>query len=163
MRTRNWLLLLIVTSLLNGCTSIQCGANKGQFLEQFDRFIHEAELAGKDVIESPWKVYDEQLEVYVLDCYDNFRDEMSWSDRTAVIVNTLKYYNWRYGSHMVFQLRDSENAVSAYLLKEIKAIHEEGGEDMAEIMEEEWIEITNVFLEDLDGLRRQLLETLEDD
>ena len=53
--------------------------------------------------------------------------------------------------------------MSAYLLKEIKAIHEEGGEDMAEIMEEEWIEITNVFLEDLDGLRRQLLETLEDD
>ncbi len=163
MRTRTWLLLFIMTPFLNGCTSIQCGANKGQFLEQFDRFMQEAEQAGQKVIESPWKVYDEQLEVYVLDCYDNFRDEMSWSDRAGVIVNILQYYNWRYGSHMVYHLQDEEKPVSVYLLNEIKTIHEDGGEDIEEIMEEEWMEITNIFLEDLDRLRRQRLETMEDD
>ena len=125
--------------------------------------MSEAEVASESFTDSPWKLLDEQLEVYVLDCYDNFKNEMSWSDRTRVVTRTLEYYYWRYGSQMVYQLQDRENDVSDYILQEVRLIRVEAGEDMEEIFDEEWNEMTNVFLEDLDGLRHQLLESIEEE
>jgi len=163
MRTRHWLLPIVSILIFSGCTSIQCGANKGQFLEQYERFIQEAKEAATRVTESPWDLYDERLEVYLLDCYENFKTEMSWSDRATVMIKALRYYYWRHGSHMVHQLKNEENVMSAYILHEVKSIRAESGEDMEEILDDEWNEITNVFLEDLGNLRRQLLESIEQD
>ena len=148
---------------LQSCTTIQCGTNKSQFLEQYERFMTEAEQMDNSVTDKAWLIFDEQLEVYLVDCYPSLKDEMSQSDRNSVMLDALHYYYIRYGSHMAKEIRNPSNPTSEVIVEELGQLWSDSEQSMRTILDEEWAEITNVFLEDLDALKETLIESLEED
>ena len=156
--------LIVLGTIGTGCGTIQCGSSKAQYLEQYSAFIDDATSEDISVTDSRWTIYDERMSVYLLDCYEVFRDEMSLSDKQELFSNAILYYFARYGSHMVRELQNEENPVSVMLMSELSDLWEDPDALMSELTGEEWDEMVEEFLEDLDkwhGKLRQLLKEFE--
>ena len=144
------------------CNTIQCGSNKGLYLEQFSAFIDDAVEEEMSVIDKRWRIYDDRLEAYMLDCYPLYAEEMSLFDKQEVFTNAMIYYYTRYGSHMVKELQNEENPVSVMIMDEIPTIWEDPSELIREFTGEEWEQLVDEFINDLDKWQRKLRELLNE-
>ena len=77
------------------------------------------------------------------------------------MTDALHYYYIRYGSHMGREIFNEENPVSKVILDELAEVWASSEKSMRSFLEEEWAEVTNTFLEDLDVLKQSLIEELE--
>ncbi|MDX1407754.1 MAG: hypothetical protein R3330_06460 [Saprospiraceae bacterium] len=159
-----WLFLALPVMVvsLTRCTAIQCGANASQFVEQFDRFIQESLNTDMSITDTRWKIYDERLETYLVDCYARFRDVLTYSDKQAVLMQTIRFYYKRYGSHMIRELRNDENPTSVMLKEEMAAIWEEPDAIFKQIAGEDWEQMIDDFLNDLEEWKSRLQELIEE-
>ena len=162
MRVILWAGLCLSSLLFSSCTSIQCGANKAQFLEQYDRFMEEVLDEEMTLTDPRWEIYDDHFQFYLTDCYVLFKPELSTSDKHDVLMGALRYYFIRYGSHMSKEIANDDNEASAVLKHELNTLLQESGESMTEFIDEEWGEMTNRLLEDLDKMRQSLIDILEE-
>ncbi|MDX1476633.1 MAG: hypothetical protein R3301_02970 [Saprospiraceae bacterium] len=158
-----WLFLAlpVMVGSLAQCTAIQCGANASQFVEQFDRFIQESLDTDMSITDTRWKIYDERLESYLVDCYDRFREELTYGDKQTVLMQTIRFYYKRYGSHMIQELQNDENPTSVVLKKEMAAIWEQPDAIFRQIAGEDWEQMIDDFLTDLEAWKNRLQELIE--
>ena len=156
------LLTALLAVSLQNCTTIQCGTTKSQFLENYFNFIEEATGEEYSVTDKRWGVYDDRLETYILDCYPSFRDDLTVSDRQEILTHALGYYYVRYGSHMIKELQNEDNRVSQALMDEMGELWSNPNELLREVMGDDWDELLNEFLEDLDKWQNKFRDLLQD-
>lgn len=164
MKCQCWLLLAVpaVALSLFQCTAIQCGANASQFVEQYDEFVTEMMDTDMRITDTRWKIYDDRLESYIVDCYRRFEEELTYSDKQAVVMGAIRYYYKRYGSHMISELQNEENPTSVALKEAMAEIWEKPDEIFRQLTGDDWEQMIDEFLNDLEQWKNSLQEIIED-
>lgn len=155
-------LAVATAGMLHGCTTIQCGSGKAQFLDNYNRFMEEALEKDFSVADKRWHAYDERLETYILDCYPSFSEDLTFADRQSVLSQAVSYYYIRYGSHMIKELQNEDNEVSVALMAELEEVWSDPKALFREVVGEDWDEMVNEFLEDLDEWKTRFRDLLEE-
>lgn len=141
---------------LNRCSTIQCGSNKAQFIESYERFMEEVERVEMPATDMRWGIYDDRLETLLLECYPNFKGELSTHDREVILFMSLDYYFRRYGSHMVLALEDVENPVSVTVSEDLSAVLEQSDTLIRDMIDGRWSEMMRQFNQDMEEWRADL-------
>ena len=159
---RFWFFLIIPLAVLaSQCTTIQCGTNTAQFLEQFDDFMMEVRESEMHFNDPKWLIYDDQFETYLTSCYIDFKEELTQGDRQQVIAQGFRYYYTRYGSHMISELNNTANPTSGILKDEMREIWQ-SDHLLRELADEDWDIMMSEILNDLEALKNRLKDLMEE-
>lgn len=154
---------LVTIILLQSCTGIQCGMTKDHFIAQYERFIQEVEEQNLTVTDSKWKIYDQNFENYLLECYPRYKEELSFSQRQSIIYDAVRYYFLRYKSDMVRELENEDNPVSVIIRNEIVEIWGEPDAIFKELTGEDWDALVEEFVNDLEKWEKKIREMFGED
>lgn len=145
-----------------GCSTLRCGVDKAQFLNSYDEFIADVHAMDMRITDAKWRLYDDRLETFVTECYPSFEEDMSFRERQTFLSSAIKYYYKRYGSHMIQELQDENNPTSEVIKESMAEIWENPNEIFREITGEDWDQLVDDFLNDLEKWKTRLQEILEE-
>ena len=129
-----------------------CGANKDEFLVNYNGFIKE--IKEKDLAHdaSEWGTHDRKFKKMVEECYETHKAEMNASDEVDFWTNALAYYYYRYGTNMIAILNDNSDELSVKI-----------AENVEEFIENPMVVIRKILGKDKTGELDGLMKDLEKD
>lgn len=130
-----------------------CGANKEEFLANYDQFIQEIKEKDLAYDASEWETHDRKFKKIVEQCYETHKAEMNASEEVEFWTNALAYYYYRYGTDMVAVLNDGSDELSVTI-----------SENVEEVIENPMVAIRKILgkekASELDGLMKDLEKDL---
>lgn len=133
------------------CATEQCGSSKEKFLENFEEFVDNVESKDLESDKEAWQNLDQSLDKYLNECYTEFEDNLTNSERIDFASNTVRYYYVKYGKGLSEQLGSDPDEFARKMAENLEGfLH--GHEDEIE-------ELINDFVYRLD--REEMDELIE--
>lgn len=129
-----------------------CGANKEEFLTNYDTFIQEIKEKDLAYDAAEWESHDREFKAIVEDCYKKYEADLSTSEEVEFWTNALAYYYYRYGTDMVAVLNDGSDELSVTI-----------SEKVDEVIENPMIAIRKILGKEKAGELDGLMKDLEKD
>ena len=109
-------LLLLISSCSN---YIGCGGDKDAFVDNFYAFIEDLKEEQKEgkLSASQWESYDAKFKKLTEECFPQFEDELSTTDRLGVAASVAAYYYAKHGLTAMIKLAQAELAIQKVLLE----------------------------------------------
>jgi hypothetical protein len=128
-------LLIGVSFILSSCSSEQsCGENSKEFLLNYFALVREVQMAKLSVSDAGWNKYDEQFRTHIEECYQLYENDMERGQRRSFWAKAMQYYYYRYGSNMLSELDNDENALSRRIKREVNNRWDRPGDALDEAM-----------------------------
>ncbi len=89
---------------LASCATDQCGPTKEKFLENYEQFVDRVESKDLASDKEAWQSLDQKLDKYITECYTEFENDLTNSERIDFASNTVRYYYTKYGRGLSEQL-----------------------------------------------------------
>lgn len=86
------------------CATDQCGPTKEKFLENYEKFVDWVESKDLTSDKEAWQNLDQKLDKYLTECYTEFENDLTNSERIDFASNTARYYYTKYGKGISEQL-----------------------------------------------------------
>lgn len=131
------LLLFSLVVLISSCGQLNpCGVSTKSFINNYESFVDEVAEKDLGTKAESWKAYDQRFEKFVDECYPNYEDKLSRSEKSSFASATVKYLYHRYAGSLVNDLEDNETLEQELeeLGKTIGSYAEKFGADVSDAM-----------------------------
>jgi uncharacterized membrane-anchored protein YjiN (DUF445 family) len=98
------LIVMMSAFMFTACATDHCGPTKEIFLENYKHFVEKVESKNLTPDKEEWHNLDEKFDTYISDCYTEFENALTSSERIDVATNTVRYYYSKYGKGISEQL-----------------------------------------------------------
>ncbi|RLD20423.1 MAG: hypothetical protein DRI69_06320 [Bacteroidetes bacterium] len=127
------LITMMCALMLASCATDQCGPTKEQFLENYEKFVDKVESKDLTSDSDAWQSMDQKLDKYLSECYTEFENNLTNSERIDFASNTVRYYYTKYGKEISVQLGSDPEAFARQMSKNLEAFLN-GNEDEIEAL-----------------------------
>ncbi len=154
MYVKSILLLSCAIVMLTACSQFDC-ITKDSYLSGFEEFVTEVEAKHEDYSKNQWDSADEQFEQYAKTCYEQYKDDLTRSEREVYWEQTITYYTLRHKGNFLSLLSENSDEFSRFIEEEVKL--------NTEIVEKELQVVIDKFKsedfqEAIDGLKEGIKE-----
>jgi len=107
--------------MLASCAMDQCGPTKEKFLENYKKFVDKVESKDLGSDKDAWQNLDQKLDKYITECYTEFEDKLTNSERIEFASNTVRYYYNKYGKGISEQLGSDPEAFARQMSENLES------------------------------------------
>ena len=131
------LIVMMSALMFASCATDQCGPTKEKFLENYERFVDKVESKDLAPDTEAWENLDQKFDKYLTECYTEFENDLTNSERIDFATNTVRYYYTKYGKGLSEQLGSDPEEFARKMAENLEDfLH--GHEDDIEALVEEF-------------------------
>ena len=123
---------------LASCAMDQCGPTKEKFLENYEKFVDRVEAKDLASDKEAWQNLDQKLDKYINECYTEFEQDLTNSERIDFASSTVRYYYTKYGKGLSEQLGSDPDEFARMMTENLEGfLH--GHEDEIEAIVDDFV------------------------
>jgi hypothetical protein len=113
---RKGLILVLVASIyLTACTFDVC-SSKRMYVKSYEQFMKKVEKKQDDFTIKDWEEMDEKFERFSGECFDQYEEDLTTSERKQVMGYHFKYVVLRVKSELPFEIsKENEEKVDEFI------------------------------------------------
>ncbi|MEM7101638.1 MAG: hypothetical protein AAF502_00825 [Bacteroidota bacterium] len=155
-------LFTLTTILFAACTQSPCGVNKNYFLQNFETFVNDIQEQDLPYNDESWVDHDKKFNHFKDECFEQFKDKMTESEKEEFFGDAAKYVWLRYGSGFVNQILDKDGEVLDNFLDDISDAWDGTENDITTAIDDLRKEVENIDKEKLEDLMKEIGGDIEE-
>jgi len=154
---------MICVLMLTSCNINQCGPTKEKFLENYEKFVDKVESKNLSADEKAWQNLDRTFDKYLSECYKEFENELTSSERIDFATTTVQYYYTKYGTGISEQIGTDPEEFARNMAEELEDYLHVHEDEIEALVEEFANSINREELEELLELGSEIFQSLTED
>ncbi len=120
----------------------------------------------EDFSANDWKQHDATFEQYAKECYEQFKDDFSPSEKEQYWESTITYYTLKYKGDFLSIIRESGDDISKFIEHELESslsiVEQELKKVSEKLKSEEFKNIFKGLKDDIEDFAKDLKEVIEE-